>query len=70
MFCMYLADVTHGILIRAGLEEGEALVFAGELVGVVNAVVAAVAEGGFVGYTVHGGFIFITHITLDLHLLL
>lgn len=67
---MYLADVTDGMLSRRRYEEGEALVFAGELVSVVNAVVTAVAKGGFIGYTIHRCFIFITHITLDLHMLL
>lgn len=68
--CTYLTDVTDGILIRRRFEEGEALVFTGELVSMVNAVVTAVAKGSFIGSTIHRCFIFITHITLDLHLLL
>lgn len=40
----------------------------GELVRVVDAVVAGVAEGCLVGGAEHGGLVFVTHITLDLHL--
>lgn len=40
-----------------------------ELVGVVDTVVAGVAEGCFVGGAVHRGLVFVTDITQDLHLL-
>ena len=45
----YLADVAEGGVFGGRVEEGEAAVFAGELVGVVDAVVAGGAEGGLVG---------------------
>jgi hypothetical protein len=50
------------------VEKREALVLGGELVRVVDAVVAGVAEGCLVGGAEHGGLVFVTHITLDLHL--
>ena len=51
-----------------GLEEGEALVFAGELVGVVDAVVAGGAEGGLVGGAVQGCLALAADVAEDLHL--
>lgn len=50
------------------VEEREAVVFSGEFVGVVDAVVAAVAEGCFVGRAKHRRFVFGTDVALDLHL--
>lgn len=49
--------------------EREALVFGGELVGVVDAVVAGVAQGGFVGSAEYRSLVFVTHVALDLHYL-
>ena len=51
------------------MEEREALVLGGELVGVVDAVVAGVAESCLVGGTKHGGFFSATDVALDLHLM-
>lgn len=45
----------------------EALVFGGEFVGMVDAVVAAAAEGGFVGGAEHRGLVLVAHVALDLH---
>lgn len=50
--------------------EGETRVFVGELVGMVDAAVTAIAEGGFVGGAVKGGLLFLTHIALNLHLII
>lgn len=67
---LYLANVAERELFGRRVEKREALVLGGELVGVVDAVVAGVAEGCLVGGAEHRGLVFVTHITLDLHLLL
>lgn len=41
--------------------------FGGELVGVVDAVVAAVTQGGFIGGAEQRSMVFATHVALDLH---
>jgi len=65
-----LANVAERELFGRRVEKREALVLGGELVGVVDAVVAGVAEGCLVGGAEHRGLVFATHITPDLHLLL
>lgn len=50
------------------MEKREALVLGGELVGVVDAVVASITEGCLISGAEHRGLIFVTDITLDLHL--
>ena len=50
------------------MEEREALVFGGEFVGVVDAVVTTVAECGLVGGAENRGLVFVTDVALDLHL--
>lgn len=67
--CVYLADVAEGGLLGGGVEEREALVFPGQFVGVVDAVVAGGAEGGLVGGAVEGGLAFAAYIAEDLHLI-
>lgn len=64
----YLTYVTKrlGVGGRKG-EEEEAVVLASQLVGLVDAAVAAMAERGLVGRTVEGGFSSVTNITQDLH---
>lgn len=62
-----LADVAEGGLFGGGGEEREAVVLAGELVGVVDAVVAGGAEGGLVGGAVELGRGLAAHIAEDLH---
>ena len=44
------------------------MVLGGELVGVVDAVVASITEGCLISGAEHRGLIFVTDITLDLHL--
>lgn len=43
-----LANITERKMLSRGVGEREALVFGGELVGVVDTVVAGVAEGGLI----------------------
>lgn len=50
------------------MEKREALVLGGELVGVVDAVVASITEGCLISGAEYRGVIFVTDITLDLHL--
>lgn len=64
---IYLADVAEGGVFGGGVEEGEAAVFAGELVSVVHAVVAGGAEGGLVGDAVHRGLALVAYVAEDLH---
>lgn len=49
------------------MDEREAVVLGGELIGMVDTVVTGVAEGGLVGGAEHRGVVLVTHITLDLH---
>lgn len=64
-----LTDIAKRDLPRRGrMEKGKALVLRGKLVGVVNSVVAGVAQGRFVGGAEHRGLLFVTDIALDLHL--
>lgn len=65
----YLADVAEGGVFGGGVEEREALVFSGELVGVVDAVVAGGAEGGLVGGAVERCLAFVADVAEDLHLI-
>lgn len=65
---VYLTDVADGELFGWGEEEREALVFSGELVGVVYTVVAGGAEGGLVRRAKHRRLVFVTDVALDLHL--
>ena len=44
------------------------MVFRSKLVGVVDAVVTCVAQGGLVCSAEHGGLLFVTHVALNLHL--
>lgn len=66
---IHLAHVAERDLLRGGMKEREALVLGGELVGVVDAVVAGVAESSLVGGAKDGGFFSTTDVALDLHLL-
>jgi len=66
--CVYLTDVTEREVFRGRVEEREALVFYGELVGVVDAVVAGGAEDGLVGGAEDRSFVPVADIALDLHL--
>ena len=50
------------------MEKGKTLVFRSKLVGVVDAVVTGVAQGGLVCGAEHGGLLFVTHVALNLHL--
>lgn len=50
------------------MDEGEALMFGGELIGMVDTVVAAVAESSLVGGAEHRRFVLVAHVTLDLHM--
>jgi hypothetical protein len=43
------------------------VVFSGEFVGVVDTVVAGVAESGFVGGAKERSLVFVTDVALDLH---
>lgn len=52
------------------MEEREALVLGGEFVGMVDAVVAAIAKGRFVGGAENRSLLFVTDVALDLHLLI
>ncbi|THG03031.1 hypothetical protein TEA_026248 [Camellia sinensis var. sinensis] len=61
-------DVTERELFGRRVEERETLVFSGELVGVVDAMVAGGVEGGLVGGAKHRCFVFVTDIAWDLHL--
>lgn len=65
-----LADVTEREFLRRRTEKGKPSVLGGELVGVVDAVVAASAERCLVGGAKHGRLVLIAHVTLDLHLVL
>ena len=49
-------------------EEREAVVFSGELVGVVDTEIAGGAEGSLVGGAEHRRLVFIADVALDLHL--
>ncbi|KAG6406456.1 hypothetical protein SASPL_134058 [Salvia splendens] len=64
-----LVYIAEGGVFGGGLEEGEALVFAGELVGVVDTVVAGGAEGGLVGGAVQGCLALAADVAEDLHLM-
>lgn len=50
-----------------GVYEGEALVFSGKLVGVVDAAVAGGAEGGLISSAEYEGFSSIADVAQDLH---
>lgn len=50
------------------MEEREALVLRGKLVGVVDTVVARVTKSSLVRRAEHRSLIFVTHVALDLHL--
>lgn len=64
-----LADVAErGRRGGRGVEEGEAAVLAGELVGAVDAAVAGVAEGGLVGAAEDRRSLYGTDVALYLHL--
>ena len=72
----YLADVAErrlrrlrrrGRRRRRGVEEGEAAVLPGELVGAVDAAVARVAQRGLVGAAEDGGRLGRAHVALHLH---
>lgn len=63
----YLANIAERVLFMRRAEKREALVFGGEFVGMVDTVVAAVAEGGFVGCAEDGGLVFVANVALDLH---
>lgn len=62
-----LTDITDRELLRGGVDEREAVVLGSELIGMVDTVVAGVAEGRLVGGAEHRGVVLVTHITLDLH---
>lgn len=64
---MYLTDIAARGVFERRMEEGETSVLAGELVGMVDAVVAGGAEGSFIGGAVNSGFRFVTNVALDLH---
>ena len=49
------------------MEEGQAAVLAGELVGAVDAAVAGGAERGLVGAAEHGGRLEAAHVALHAH---
>lgn len=64
----YLAHVTsRGFFNRRGLEEGEARMLPGELVGLVDTVVAGLAKRGLVGGAEDGGLGLMAEVTLDFH---
>lgn len=65
-----LADVTEREFLRGRTEKGKPLVLGGELVGVVDAVVAAPAERRLVGGAEHRRLVLIAHVAQDLHLVL
>lgn len=50
------------------VEEGEAVVFGGEDIGAVDAVVAGFAEGGVVGGAEQQRLVFVAGVALNLHL--
>jgi len=62
---LYLTNIAERVLF--GSKKRETLVFGGEFVGVVDAVVAAVAEDGFIGGAKDRCIVFVTHVALDLH---
>lgn len=65
-----LANVAEREFFGRRVEKREALVFGGELVRLVDAVVAGVTKGSLVGGAEHRGLVIATYITLDLHRLL
>lgn len=66
---IHLAYVAERDLLRGGVEKREALVLGGEFVGVVDPVVAGVAESCLVGGAKHRRFFSTTDVAVDLHLL-
>jgi len=65
-----LAYITKREVFGGGVVERETGVFGCKLVGAVNGAITAMAKSSFICRTEDGGFHFVTHITLDLHLLL
>lgn len=64
-----LTDIAErGLFGRGGVDKREALVFGCELIGVVDAVVTALAQSRLVGGAEHRGVVLVAHVTLDLHL--
>lgn len=66
----YLANITKREVLGGGVMEREAWVFGCKLVGVVNGAVTTMAKSSFICRAEDGGFHFVTHSTLDLHLFL
>lgn len=64
---IYLADVAAGEFVGEGVEEEEALVLAGQLVGGVDLHVAAAAERSLVRAAYHRRRRLLAHVALDLH---
>lgn len=66
---IHLAYIAERHLLGGGVEESEPLVLGGELVGVVDAVVAGGAEGGLVCGAKQRRFFSTTDVAVDLHLM-
>jgi hypothetical protein len=65
---MYLADITERGVFGSGVMKSEAFVFSRDLVGIVDIAITLIAESCFICRAEQGGLLFVTCITLDLHL--
>lgn len=62
-----LTDIAERREIRGRMVKREAIMFAGELVGMVDGAITGVAESSFVGGTDQRGLSSVTHVTKYLH---
>lgn len=63
----YLAYITERGVFESWVEKTEALVLAGQLVGVVNTAITDIAKSSFICRAENSGLFFLAHITPDLH---